>query len=203
MAVITISRQFGAGGRTLGTKLAKKLKYQFIDDAVIQELAKKARVTPNAVKDIERSGGTMLSKFLASTLSKDYMERLTGDRIGYIDEDIYVAKLKEVITEFAKKDNVVILGRGGQYILQDMENAFHVELIATKKDRISFMQQHYNYSDYKALQAVRDGEKRRKNLYAKLKKKDYDRPDLYHVVINTSRISIDQAVDTIYHLIKK
>ncbi|MFZ5564676.1 MAG: AAA family ATPase [Thermodesulfobacteriota bacterium] len=203
MAVITISRQFGAGGRTLGIRLAKKLKYQFLDDAVIQELSKRARVTTNAVKDIERSGGTMFSKIISSMLSKDYMERLTGDRIGYIDEDIYVAKLKEVITEFARMDNVVILGRGGQYILQDMENAFHVELIANKKDRIKFMQQHYKYSDYKALQAVRDGEKRRKALYAKLKKKDYEHPDLYHVVINTSRVSIDQAVDIISNLVKK
>lgn len=56
MAIITIARQFGAGGRTLGAMIAKKLDYQFLDDALIQELARIARVTPNTIKNIERSG---------------------------------------------------------------------------------------------------------------------------------------------------
>ncbi|MDY6832399.1 MAG: cytidylate kinase-like family protein [Thermodesulfobacteriota bacterium] len=202
MAVITISRQFGAGGRTLGVMVAKKLGYQFLDDAVIQELAKRARVSPSTIKSIERSAGTLFSKLISSTLSKGYMERLTGEKIGYMDEDIYVEKLWEVITEFAKKDNLVILGRGGQYILQEMENAYHIELIADKKDRIDFMKRHYKFTDSQALQAVRDGEKRRKNLYAKLGKKDFDRPCIYHLVINMSKIPLDKGLKLICDLVK-
>ncbi len=203
MAIITIARQFGAGGRTLGAMIAKKLDYQFLDDALIQELARIARVTPNTIKNIERSGGGLISKMISSMISKDYMERLTGDKIGYMDEDIYVEKLREVITGFAKKDKVVILGRGGQYILSDWDNAIHVLLIANEKDRIKFMQKHYNLSGKKALQLVKDDEKRRKNLYSKFGRKDYDSPELYHVVINTSRVSLDQGVAIICDLLDK
>lgn len=201
MAVVTIARKFGAGGRTLASRIAERLNYQFLDDAIIQELSQRARVSKNSIKDIERSAGGLLSKVISSTLSRGYMERLTGERFGYIDEEVYVEKLQEVITELAAEDNVVILGRGSQYILAEQENAYHFLLVAEREDRIKFMQRYYNYSDEKAYQAVINGERRRKNLYAKFGKKNYNSASMYHMVLNMSRVSLEQAEDQIYMLV--
>ncbi|MDY6822627.1 MAG: cytidylate kinase-like family protein [Thermodesulfobacteriota bacterium] len=202
MAVVTIARKFGAGGRTLAGRVAKRLGYEFLDDAIIQELAERARVSKHSIKDIERSAGGWLSKVISSTLSRGYMERLTGERFGYIDEEIYVEKLREVITELAAEDNVVILGRGSQYILAENENTYHFLLVAEREDRIKFMQRYYDYSDEKAYQAVINGERRRKNLYAKFGKKNYNAASMYHMVMNMSRITLDQAEDQICMLVE-
>jgi cytidylate kinase len=202
MAVVTIARQFGAGGRTLGSRLAKVLKYRFLDDVVIQELARRINVTREAVKDIENTAGGFFSKIVSSMLSRSYMERLTGVDFGYIDEVIYLKTLKEVIVDLARKDDVVLLGRGGQYVLADDPNAVHILLVGEMKNRIEFMRNNYNLSMAQAEAAVAEGEKRRRLLYSLFGKTDYNDPSLYHMVLNTSRLTQDQAFEQMVGLVR-
>ena len=124
MTTITISRQFGAGGRTLGAKVAERLNYTFEDDAIIHEIARKAKVSTSSVVGQEKTAGSLISRILTTIVDTSYIERVTSEKIGYIDDDIYVETLTDVIKEFAKKDNIVLLGRASQYILQNAENVF-------------------------------------------------------------------------------
>ncbi len=202
MAVITISRQFGAGGRTLGQIVAEKLNYKFLDDAVIQELSKRIRVTSESIADVEKIAGGLFSKIVSTMISRNYMERLAGERSGYIDEVIYVEKLKEVITDLAKQDNVVLLGRASQFILADTEDTYHFLLIADMAQRIRFMQRQYKLSESKAHQEVLGGEKRRNNLYARMGASNYNNPELYHLVLNMSRLTMEQAEHQIVSLVR-
>jgi cytidylate kinase len=197
VAVITISRQFGAGGRTLGKLIAEKLDYRFLDDQIIQEVAKHARVSKETVISMERSGGGAISRIITSLLSRDYMERLTGEAIGYMDEEVYVQTLYEVMQKLASEDNVILTGRGGQYILENFEGARHVLLVANQEDRVRFIEKHYKLPYDKAESIVLSGEKRRFNLYRKFGKEDYNDPIHYHMVINMSRISLEKATDMV------
>ena len=201
MPVITIARQFGAGGRTLGKVVAEDLQYKFLDDAVIQELSKRIRVTKESVAEMESTAGGLFSKIVSTMLSRSYMERIAGEKSGYIDEVIYIEKLKEIITDLARHDNVVLLGRGSQYILAQHENAFHFLLVADQAQRIKFMQKHYNFSESKAYQEVSGGEKRRRNIYAKLGATSYNDPETYHMVLNMSRLTLEQARNQIVTLV--
>lgn len=203
MAVITISRQFGAGGKTLGAIIAEKLNYRSLDDQIIQAIAKHAKVSKNTVISMERTAGGTLSRMISSMLSRNYMDRLTGEGRGYMDEEVYVQTLNDVMVKLAAEDNVILTGRGGQYILEDFEGAFHLLLVANKPDRIKFMRQHYKLTDSKAEAAVDSGEKRRANLYRKFGKKDYNDPSHYHLVINMSRVSLEEAVDMVRTLVEK
>ena len=119
MAVITISRQFGAGGKTLGQLIAKKLNYTLISEEIVEKVAEKAKVSVDWVQDIEKEAGGTLQKFMSGLISKSYVERILGKDRGYLDEDKYVETLREVITQLAKDDNIVFVGRGGQYILRE------------------------------------------------------------------------------------
>jgi cytidylate kinase len=202
MSVITISRQFGAGGKTLGEMIAKELDYLFHDDLIIQEIADKAKVSTDSVISIERTAGSKLSKLISTMLSRSYIERIVGADKGYIDEKTYVELLKKIIVEFAKQDNIVLLGRGGQYVLQDFKGAYHILLVAKWQDRIKFMQQFYDFSDAKANKAVKQGDTRRSNLYKKLGREDYNQPYLYHLVLNMSRISLEQALREVVVLVQ-
>ena len=187
----------------MGEMIAKEFDYQFLDDLIIQELAEKAQVSVDFVKSMERTAGSKLSKFLSGVFSRNYMERIVGAGRGYIDEKIYVELLHDVMMKFAKQDNVVLLGRGGQYILHDFNGAFHILLVADLQDRIKFMQRFYDIPDAKAQKAVEQGETRRYRLYKQFGKEDYDQPYLYHLVLNMSTLSLNQALKEVVVLVKK
>jgi len=196
MAVITISRQFGAGGKTIGEMVAEKLGYIIADDQIIQMVATKAKVSPGYVKSIEREAGGTLLKFITSVGRKSFAERISGEG-GYIDEEIYVDLLNAIIFQIASEGNAVILGRGGQFILRDLESACHVLIVADKADRVAFMEKRYGFSVKRATQVVEKQEKRRTNLYRKFGKEDFENPELYHLILNTSKLSLESARDHI------
>jgi cytidylate kinase len=201
MAVITISRQFGAGGITLGKMVAEKFGYTFADTEIIKMVAEMANVSTHFVETVEREAGGKFAKFISKTVSKPLVERILKDERGYIDEEIYLDYLVLIIAQMADDGDVVILGRGSQYILNDHPDAYHVLLIDTFENRVRFMQKNYDLSQRHATQAVKNEDKRRINLYKKLGKTDYDNPDLYHLVINGNRIHLDKALQLVIELV--
>jgi cytidylate kinase len=201
MAVITISRQFGAGGLTLGKMVAEKFGYTFADTEIIKMVAEMANVSTNFVETIEKEAGGKFSKFISKTVSKPLVGRILKDERGYIDEEIYLDYLVLIIAQMADDGDVVILGRGSQYILNDHPDAYHILLIDTFENRVKFMQDNYDLSHNRAVHVVKNEDKRRLNLYKKLGKSDYDNPDLYHLVLNRSRISLDKASELICNLL--
>jgi cytidylate kinase len=201
MAVVTISRQFGAGGFTLGKKVADMLGYTFYDDQILQLISEKAKVSQNWVKSIESEAGGKLHQAISSLMPKSVIDRILNDERGYIDETIYLELLHQIITQLADQGNCIILGRGGQYILKDRSGAFHILLIADKSYRIRFIEAKYKVSRSHAEQAVSTEDKRRKNLYRKFDKTDYDDPGHYHLTFNMSKLSIEHVTQIVGQLV--
>jgi cytidylate kinase len=193
MAVITVSREFGSGGRTLGEILAKELGYTFLDDAVIQALANRVGVTKESVANMERHNGSFFSDMIHGMLHLSYIDRITHKKQDHIDEGIYIDKLREVVEDLAAQDNVVLLGRGSQFILSGHPDAIHFLLVADRAHRIRFMQHKYNLSESDAHHEVLAGEKRRKHVYAVLGCATYNDPVHYDMVLNMDRLSLEEA----------
>jgi cytidylate kinase len=203
MAVITISRQFGAGGKTIGQKVSEALGYTFIDEDIIQIIAEKAKVSPGWVESVEKEAGGRLSRIVTKMVSRPLIDRVLKDEKGYIDEQIYIDYLVVIIAQMAEDGNVLFLDRGSQYILNDFPEAFHILLINTFANRVKFMMSNYDLSENKATHIVKTEEKRRMNLYRKIGKQDYDHPELYHLVINMARVDVEDAVQMILHLVQR
>jgi cytidylate kinase len=203
MAVITISRQFGAGGKTVGRQVANALGYTFVDDDIVQKIAELAKVSPGWVESVEKEAGGRLSRLVSKMVSKPLVERVLKDERGYIDEEIYIDYLVVLISQMADEGDVVILGRGSQYILNDLPDSYHVLLINHFENRVKFMMERYKLSQQKATQVVKSEDKRRINLYRKIGKQDYDQPELYHLVINMARVDMDEAIEMITNMVKK
>lgn len=201
MAVITISRQFGAGGKTIGKKVAQKLGYTFIDEDIVQLIAEKAKVSPGWVESVEKEAGGRLSRIVSRMVSKPLVDKVLKDEYGYIDEQIYIDYLVVLIAQMAEEGNVVFLDRGSQYILNDHPDAYHILLINTFDNRVKFMVERYDLTEQRATQVVKSEEKRRVNLYKKIGKQDYDHAQLYHVVINMAKVDLEEAVDTIVNMV--
>ena len=201
MAVITISKQPGAGGEALGNMIADKLGYTYADRDVIQMIAKAANVSPEWVETFENEAGTKLSRFIEMMVSQRWMDRVLADERGYLDEKIYLDYLVLMIAKLADEGDVVIAGRGSQYILDDHPDAFHILLINSEENRIQFVMSHYNLSKKKALQYIQNEEKRRTNLYKRIGKTDYENASLYDLVLNMSKYDLESALQAICDLI--
>ena len=203
MAVITISRQYGAGGITVGEMVADKLGYSLYDHEIIQMVAKKAKVSTDWVEDLEKEAGSAFQKLITRVVPKGLVDRILDDSRGYIDEEIYVDMLHVILRKIVEEENAVIVGRGGQYILKGFKGVYHVLLVAGKTDRIRFLEEKYDLIPRQALQAVENEDKRRVNFYRKFGKEDYEQPVHYHLIVNTSKMPKERAAELICNLVKK
>lgn len=203
MRIVTIARPFGAGGHTVGLEVSKRLGFELIEEEILSAVAKKAKVSPGWVKAIEKERGNQLLNFIHGLVSASYLDRLQDEKNrGYIDEKIYVDTLQEVMLEIAREADSVIVGRGGQYFLNDHPQAVHVLLTADDDFRVRFLQEYYNMDKERARQMILRGDKRRDNFYKKIHHEDYNSSNLYTVVLNMSKISINRAVDIITGLVE-
>ena len=203
MAVITISRQFGAGGITLGKMIAESMGYTFADSDIIQRVAKEANVSTDWIESFEKEAGSKLSRFISSMVSKRWLDRVLSDERGYLDEQIYLDYLVLIIAQFADEGDVVILGRGSQYILNDHPDALHILLVDEFENRVKFMMERYDMSRKKAERMVGNEDRRRVNLYKRLGKSDYENPQLYHLVLNMGRLDLETAKDMVCNLVAR
>jgi len=199
MSVITISRHFGAGGKTLGRRLADALGYYYADEDIIDRAAVEVSVSLEGKKILETEPSDKVKIFISklNPFEKSLMELPLNDKERYIDGFKYLELLNLIIPKIAKDGNAVIVGRGGQYILHDFDDTYHLLLVANKEDRIKFLETHYRVSREKAIKTLKRMDKRRANLFHYFGKKDYDNPKLYHLILNMSKFSIDEAVELI------
>ena len=202
MAVLSISRQFGAGGWTLGKAIAEKLNYRFVSAGVIEEMAKEANVSTEWIKFIEKYAGDWLIRFTSKLVTSSTIERYVGESKSDFDEDKYVIFLKGIINKIAEEDNVVILGRGSQFILQSDPNTIKVLFVADMEDRIAFLQNIWNMGRKEAEKTIQTREKRRDVFLKQFDKRHPNSLSLYHLIINTSKINIEEAEDMVVWMVK-
>lgn len=201
MAVLTISRMFGAGGKTLGEQIAKRLDYAFFDNELIQMVARQAKVSTEWVEAMEKEAGGKFQKLVSTLVPKNLVEKILDSERGYLDEEIYTDILQHVITRIAEEGNAVILGRGSQYILKGRPETYHILLVADLDYRINFMEKRYQLTSKQAVMAVALEDKRRLSLYRKFGKVDYNQPDHYHAVFNMGMMTMDKACDMLCTLL--
>jgi cytidylate kinase len=193
MAVLSISRQFGAGGWTLGKSISSQLGYKFVSSQIINEIAKEANVSVEWIKGVEKHAGDWLMRFVNRFVNGDFIEKHVGETKTDFDEKKYLTFLQSIINRIADEDNVVILGRGSQYILQDRENVFHLLLVADIEDRIKFLEKIWKISRKDAEKEIQIREKRRDSFMKYFELGPPNNPNLYHLVLNTSKMDFDET----------
>lgn len=148
--VITISREFGSGGRTIGKKVAEKLGIPCYDAEIIQEMAKETGFAPDYVKEAgEYAPGSFLSAAFSNRM------------FGPTNEDILWEHQYKVITELAEKGPCVIVGRCADYILRDKADCLKVFIHADMKFRAERIVKVYGEREQSPEERLRDKDKRR------------------------------------------
>jgi cytidylate kinase len=164
-------------------------------------VAKKAKVSTDWVEAMEKEAGGRFQKLMTSLVPRSLVDKVLDSERGYLDEEIYTDMLQHIITKIADTGDAVILGRGGQYILKDRPDTYHILLVADLDYRVQYVQEHYDLIPKQAVLAVAMEDKRRVHLYRKFGKVDYDQTDHYHVVFNMARMEMEKACDMLCTLL--
>ncbi len=202
MAVITISRQFGAGGKTLAQMVAEKLGYRLAHDEIIEALAQKANLSPKGIRAYETEVHQDLTPDSDLLSPKRFLDHIIDPHKKYLEGKQYETLLNQILPTIAEKNDVIILGRGAQFILKNHTNTHHVLLVASLGDRIRFIQDKYNLSAMDAEKIVNQQGKRRMKLMKVFHHDDFDQPIHYDLVLNMSKIDMNMGMEMICAMVE-
>jgi len=198
MAVITIFGRYASKKRGFGKALARKLNYDYADRDIIRELARRANISEESYED-GRSRGLM--QILSKTVSMNFIKRIIGDSAGYIDSKIYFKLLEEIVISLAKRDNIVIVGRGSHCILQGYDGAYFIKVRAEWEDRLKTASKLLSSRVCDVEDYILEQDKREKKFMEYFYNVDWLDPSLFSLVINLSKVSIEEGIQQVVDLI--
>lgn len=187
--VITISREFGSGGRTIGKKVAEKLGIPCYDSEIIQEMAKETGFAPNYVKEA-------VEYVPDSFLSAAFSNRMFGPT----NEDILWEHQYRVITELAEKSSCVIVGRCADFILQDKADCLKVFIHADMAFRAKRIVEVYGEREQAPEERLRDKDKRRAAYHRFYIDMKWGCAQNYHLTLDSGVLGIDKCAALIAEL---
>lgn len=192
--IITISREFGSGGREIGQKLAAKLGIPFYDKEIIAETAYK---TGFAEEYVRKQG-----EYASARNWFEYSFSARNNSYGMSPEDYLWSKQREVILDLAKKGPCVIVGRCADYILRDRKDVLNVFVHATYDKRIHRICEVYKEPEH-TEKMLKDIDKKRSFNYKYYTEQTWGKSQNYDLTLDAGTLGIDQCVDIIAEVAKK
>ena len=179
MAIITISRQFGSLGTEIAQALEQELHFASLDKKTLEE--------------------ALVSQY---GISEENIDRYDEKKpplwdVFSTDKDRYLHFMKTAIYDFARQDNCLIIGRGGQVLLRDIPGTLHVRVLAPKELRITRLQERFGYDDRLAEQLIRHSDHDRVGFHKFFFHINWEDVSLYDLMLNTRLFSIEQAAELI------
>ena len=208
MPVVTIGRQFGAGGATVGRMLADRLKADFLDSRIIDEVARRLQLPKEEVEAEDEQPGSLLARLLVA-LGSASTEPLIPAEAGaawtppnaaptFDTRKAVLQITQHVIQEAARSGNVVIVGRGGAYLLRDFPGALHVFLRASEAVRArAIMERLKITSEDEARRRVKQTDENWTAYIKQVYGHDRTHPAHYDMVLDTGRLNYQATVDAI------
>lgn len=180
--VVTISREFGSGGRTIGRKLAEELGIPCYDAELIQQLARESGFSEDYIRDAGEyaPGG--------------YLSLLSNRAFALTNEDVLWELQYKVITDLAEKGPCVIVGRCADYILRDTADCLKVFIHADMDFRAKRIVEVYGEREQTPEQRLKDKDKRRAAYHRFYTNMKWGHAQNYHICLDSGKLGIDTCV---------
>ena len=191
--IITISREFGSGGRFIGEEVAKKLGIAYYDKNIIGQIAEKSGLSPEYIQEnAELSPKKGLFAYAFS--GRD----ITGKSV----EDMVYEAQRNIILELAEKEPCVIIGRNADYILKDRDDVLNVFIHGDMPEKIKRITGLYNVKEKEAVKMMADTDKRRRTNYNFYTDQNWGKASNYTLCLNRSQLGYDRCEMIIMECVK-
>ena len=191
--IITISREFGSGGRFIGEEVAKKLGIAYYDKNIIGQIAEKSGLSPEYIQEnAELSPKKGLFAYAFS--GRD----ITGKSV----EDMVYEVQRNIILELAEKEPCVIIGRNADYILKDRDDVLNVFIHGDMPEKIKRITGLYNVKEKEAVKMMADTDKRRRTNYNFYTDQNWGKASNYTRCLNSSQLGYDRCEMIIMECVK-
>lgn len=190
--IITVSREFGSGGRTIGKRVAEKLGIPCYDRELIAKVAQESGFAEEYIA--ERGEYALSHSKFGNALSSFYSSRQTSN------QDYLWTVQSKTVRELAEKQPCVIVGRCADYILRDNPDLLKVFIHADLKKRAERIVKLYGESDESPEKRLKDKDKRRKAYYRYYTDMEWGIARNYHVALDSGLLGIDKCVEIIADL---
>ena len=196
--IITISRQFGAGGAEVAKRVADRLQWRVADTEFVERVAARAGLTPDEVAVREERVPNFMER-LAWALASASAELAvpTGATMDGLSEPLMVRVTESVVAEIAREGRVVLVGRGAAAILGERERTLHVQVVAPVGIRIERIAGRLGVPLDEAKKRVSESDARRSKYHKEYYGRDWADPVNYHMVINTGYLGLDGTADLV------
>ena len=186
--VITISREYGSGGRYVGKLVADKLGIKLYDKEFIEKLAEETGFSEEYIENNEQKRDSL------SSFNNGYYSGLTNS-------DELFLKESNLIKEVSSKESCVIIGRCADFILKDEKNVIKIFIYSDMKDKIKRATEIYGLNKEKAEKEITRIDKLRANHYKYYTEKDWNNPSNYDICINSDSLGVENAADLICEMV--
>jgi cytidylate kinase len=193
--VITISREYGSGGAEIGRRITDRLHWKLVDDPLVGEIARRARVPRDVAQRYDECVNPWFQRLLHAVWRGGFEGSASSVETGAFDADQMTRLWVEVIQEAAELGQAVIIGRGGQCILRERRDTFHVSVHAPLEVRIRNLRQELGLREGVA-ELAEETDRRRAAYIRRYYGEDWKGFRLYHLMINSS-MGLDRAAEVI------
>jgi cytidylate kinase len=183
--VITVSREPGSGGSEIARRLAEKLKMDLVGAQIIQKIAESANMSAKVIESLDEKEVTRRDDWLSSLFETRHL---------WVDD--YLHHLTKVIGTFGRQGNMIIVGRGAQYILPP-DDTFRLRFIAPMETKIQNVMRNSGCTKEDAIKYVIKTDSDRRAYLRKYFNADVTDPSHYDMLLNTGKIGIDGSVEAV------
>ncbi len=201
LPVIAIAREYGAGATEIAAILAQRLDATLVDRSLIDEVARRVSLSPEEVEAEDEQPRTLVDRVLRAVAPMNQAAGVVWEPpvLDPIPDphDSIVTQTAQVIREVARSGNAVIVGRAAGFVLADDRSVISVMLCAPVEARVPRIAKRLGVDDVHARRIIQDTDAHRGTYVRQVHGHDWQDPVHYDLVLNTGRVSYDQAVELI------
>ena len=190
-SIITISREFGSGGRTIGKLVADRLGYQFYDRELVNKVAERSGFSPEFIEESGEYASARSSLLFAMATAGQY----SADGLSMHDR-LYIEQTR-FIEELAEQGRCVIVGRCADYILREHKDCLHVFIHADMKSRAKRIVERYGKKDKSPEKRLAEKDQKRRVYYKNYTGRNWGQAQNYDLCLNSGVLGEEVCVELI------
>lgn len=194
--IITISREFGSGGRTIGKLVAEKLGYRFYDRELVDKVAERSGFSPEFIEESGEYASARNSLLFALATASQYSPNGLS-----MHDKLYIEQTK-IIEELAQEGGCVIVGRCADYILRDHKDCLHVFIHADMESRAKRIVARYGEQDKSPEKRLAEKDQKRKVYYKNYTGRSWGQAQNYDLCLNSGVLGVELCAQLVVEAAK-